>query len=504
MKRKFLSILLCAALLATLFVAPALADDIVEIVLPMATLGSAPADLALVEGKINEITEAKIGVHVVIEPIPFSDLSSQQTLMISSGDPVDLVLALWEGGITNYADKGAVIELDDLLNEYGQDILEVVGAGVAGGYYDGHVYAVPNGETQGHAYGFEARKDVCEELGFSFETGTLYTIEDLEALFAAYKEKYGDGYYPIAGTTSTSEFFNYLYGHVDNMGNGTGGFTDGGLIDCVNKDDTTIVNIYGSDAYMEYARKMYDWAQKGYFSADAATNTDAGTAQVASGYYLGQFNNIDEPAMAQHASAFGTEMVGIRLVSPYATTGMYQAVLWGIASTCEHPEKAMQLLNLLYTDGDLVTLLMYGIQDQHYVVVEQGEGAQRVITFPEGVDAMNSTYYVTLGVFGNQALYPVFAPDTLDHYRLLDEYNEKVSADECKSVALKYCFNPVDVSIEYSAVSAVISQYSGAIACGSVDPETQIPAFVKALEDAGINTIIEANQAQFDAWLAEQ
>lgn len=504
MKRKLLAILLCVTLMATLFAGAALADDIVDIVLPMATLGQSPTDLAKVEAKINEITEAKIGVHVTIEPIPFSDLSSQQTLMISSGDPVDLVLALWEGGITNYADKGAVIELDDLLNEYGQDILDVVGAGVAGGYYDGHVYAVPNGELQGHGYGFEARKDVCDELGFTFETGKLYTLDDLEALFTAYKEKYGDGYYCVAGTTSSSEFFNYIYGHVDNMGNGTGGFTDGGLIDSVNKDDTTIVDIYASDAYMEYAKKMYDWAQKGFFSSDAATNTDSGTAQVASGYYLGQFNNIDEPSMAQHASAFGTEMVGIRLVSPYATTGMYQAVLWGIASTCEHPEKAMQLLNLLYSDGDLVTLLMYGIQDEHYVVVEQGEGTQRVIDFPEGIDAMNSPYYVTLGVFGNQNLYPVFTPDTLEHYALCEQFNANVSSDDCKSVALKYCFNPVDVSIEYSAVSAVISQYSGAIACGAVDPETQIPAFVQALDNAGINTIIEANQAQFDAWLAEQ
>ena len=108
MKRKLLSLILCVALLATMIVPAALADDLVEVVVPMATLGSAPADLAKVEAKINEITEAKIGVHVVIEPVPFSNLSSQQTLSISSGDPVDLVLALWEGGITKYADKGAV------------------------------------------------------------------------------------------------------------------------------------------------------------------------------------------------------------------------------------------------------------------------------------------------------------------------------------------------------------------------------------------------------------
>lgn len=96
------------------------AEEIVDIVMPMATLGEAPADLEKVEAKINEITEEKIGVHLVIEPIPFSDLSSQQNLMLSSGDQLDLVLSLWESGISNYVEKGAVIELTDLLDQYGK------------------------------------------------------------------------------------------------------------------------------------------------------------------------------------------------------------------------------------------------------------------------------------------------------------------------------------------------------------------------------------------------
>jgi putative aldouronate transport system substrate-binding protein len=506
MKKRIVTLLLCASMVGSLVaiqnVYAGSDNEIVDIVMPMATLGEAPAQLDVVEEKINEITEAEIGVHVIIEPIPFGDLSSQQNLMISSGDQLDLVLALWEGGIGNYADKGAVIELDDLVEEYGQDILSSVGSGIAGGYFDGDLYAVPNAELQGHSYGFVARKDVVEELGFEFDANEIYTIEDLEALFDAYKEKYGDGYYCVAGTTSSSDFFNYLYGHADNLGNGTGGFTNGGLIDGLNKENTTVENIYASDSYMEYAQKMYEWAQKGYFSADAATNTDSGTAQVASGNYLGQFNNTEESYMAQFASAFGTEVVPITIVSPYSATGMYQAVLWGISSNCEEPEKAMQLLNMLYSNADVVTLLMYGMEGETYEIVEQGEDYKKVVDFPEGMDAMNSPYYVTLGVFGNQNLYPVWVPDTLDHYDQLTAFNEYVKDDECSSVALDYSFNSSDYSSQESAVNAVISQYSGAIACGSVNPETQIPAYVKALEDAGINDLIEANQEQLDNWLA--
>lgn len=483
------------------------AEEIVDIVMPMATLGEAPTDLEKVEAKINEITEEKIGVHLIIEPIPFSDLSSQQNLMLSSGDQLDLVLSLWESGISNYVEKGAVIELTDLLEQYGKDILESVGSGVAGGYYSDALYAVPNAESQGHSYGFYARTDVIEELGFTFDIDSVYTIEDLEELFAAYKEKYGDGYYCVAGTSSTSDYFSSLVGHVDAMGNGnggTGGYAVGALVDCLDKENTTIQNLYATDAYMEYAERMYDWAQKGYYSADAATNTDSGTAQIASGNYLGQFNATEATTQVQVSSACGTEMTPITIVDAFSTTGMYQSVLWGISSNCEYPEKAMEMLNLLYSDAEVVTLLMYGIEGETYEVVEQGEDYQKVIDFPEGMSSMNSPYYVTLGVFGNQNLYPQWIPATLEQYEKLENFNEYVKKEECQSVALKYAFNYSELSSNYSAVNAVISQYSGAIACGAVDPSTQIPAFVKALEDAGINELIAANQEQFDAWLNEK
>lgn len=477
--------------------------EVDTIVMSMPTLGEAPADLEKIEKKINEITEKKIGVHLVMEPIPFSDLSKTQNLMVSSGDQLDILLSLWEGGIGTYADKGAVLELTDLIAQYGEDITRAVGPSIAGGYYDGTLYGVPDGELWGHQYGFYARADVVSELGFEFDKDMQYTIEDLESLFAAYKEKYGDGYYCVAGTTPNSEFFNYLYGHPDGLGASSVGYVCGGFVDCLDKTKTTIQNVYATEEYMEYAKKMYEWAKKGYFSSDAATNTDSGTTQVASGNYLGQFNTTEKTTITQVSSSCGTEMIPITIVSPYATTGMYQSIQWGISSNCKTPEKAMQMLNLLYSDPEVVSLLLYGMEGEHYVVEEQGESYKKVIAFPDGMDAMTSTYYMTLGVFGDHMLYPVWSPDTLDSYDLFTEFNEIVSKEECQSVALDYAYDFSRLSTQYSAVNAVISQYSGAIATGSVDPEKEIPEFVKALEDAGINELIKDNQKQFDAWSAE-
>ena len=54
----------------------------------------------------------------------------------------------------------------------------------------------------------------------------------------------------------------------------------GGLLLKDNWDNTTVENIYASDQYAEYAQQMYEWAQKGYIPADAASNTESGTEQI--------------------------------------------------------------------------------------------------------------------------------------------------------------------------------------------------------------------------------
>ena len=86
---------------------------------------------------------------------------------------------------------------------------------------------------------------------------------------------------------------------MDNLGNDNGGFSNGVLTDCLNKADARVVNVYATEEYMAYARRMRSWAEKGYFPPDAALNAKSSISQVASGRYLGQFNNTDESALSQ-------------------------------------------------------------------------------------------------------------------------------------------------------------------------------------------------------------
>ena len=273
-----------------------------EIVMAIPTLGAEPSGLLDVENAVNEIVEPELGVKVTLYPISFFDLTSQQNLMITSGDKLDLASTIFSS-LGSWVDKGAFMELDELYVQYGADIEKAEGRAMAGGYYNGKLYAIPSEEKQARSYGFYARKDMVDELGINFDEDKTYTLDDLEKLFVAYKEKYGDGYYCVAGTASNSDFYGYVH-EVDNLGssNSTGILAGGGL-----DDDLTVQNMYALDSYKEYADTMYAWAQAGYYSPDAATNTDANTVQIQSGYYLGTFNSTETDMTANLSRDCGYE-----------------------------------------------------------------------------------------------------------------------------------------------------------------------------------------------------
>lgn len=471
--------------------------DIYNVVMTIATLGAEPSGLADVEKAINDVTGPAIGVHVTLYPIFVYDLQSQVNLMITSGDKLDLILN-FAGTMPSLVDKGALLELDDLYAQYGQDIEKAEGIAMAGGYYNGSLYAVPSEEKWARRYGFAARTDILQELGFEFDEEKTYTLDDLEEVFKAYKEKYGDGYYCVSGTASNSEFYGQTH-YLDTLGGTVGnGVLIGGGLD----GNTTVENLFATDEYKAFAERMYQWAQAGYYSPDASTNTDAGTVQIQSGYYLGGFQGTETDMKSNLTRDCGYDMTMISLTDKYAATQMYQISTWSIPTTCENPEKTFQFLNMLYADNDLDNILTNGLEGVSYEWVEKGEKAgQGVIRYADGVDAANSPYTMPLHVFGDKLSIAVYEPLTLDYYTVGREFNESIT-DEQKSCTLGYVFNASNVAAQKAAVDAVIQQYVGILSTGAQEPTAILKEFNKALEDAGIGDILKENQTQLNEWLA--
>lgn len=472
--------------------------EIYEVIMQWPSYGDSPPGLADVEDAINEIIEAEIGVRLKLEPVLVTNLLNETALKVSSGEKLDLCLAL-NTGVGPYVNNGSIIPLDTLAADYGKDIMEICGNSLAGGYYNKILYGIPCAYINGEEYGYAARTDLLEKYGYEIDPDTYYDLEFMEELFATVKAGEGENFFMVAGGANSDMAFESSTPY-DKLGATK---ASGVLPLWKSWEDTEIVNLFASDYYAAYAQRMYDWAQKRYLSSDMATTSESRVGLVASGNYLGCFaGNISGGKMAEadYSNQTGMDMTLIRLVEPYSAMNMFQNVLWCIPATCENPEKTMQFFNYLYIDNRISNLLAYGIEGVSYVVVERGED-NSVIALPEGFTIDNLPYYSRFGVYGNRLNQHVKSPGTLTSLKELRDWSENITR---KSPALGYCFISDSVSAEYSAVTAVIVQYQAIISAGGANPEEQLPRFLADLEAAGINKVIEENQRQLDKWLADQ
>lgn len=500
MKKKALTTVLAAGALALSLGTFAYADDdIYEVVIQYPTLGTTPQDLQMVQDALNEITEPEIGVHVTFYPCSAYELNGTTTRMVSSGEKLDLAMCMFEGGAQSYVNKGMLIELDDLVEEYGQDIVAAEGVAMAGGYYDGILYAVPTEDKMGRVKAIECRKDILDKYGIEYDEEKVYTWDELSEIFATVKAGEGDKFYCVAANASEDAPFTY-FSDADLLGADYGS----GVLTNYGKGTTTIENYFESEEFEEYCNVMRDWFEKGYFSSDCNTITDSALTQLESGQYLGMFSNAEPDMVANHSAAMqsycGTDVVALRTTYPASRSQDYQVTQWMIPITCDNPEKTMQFLNMMYARPDVVQLLDRGIEGVHYLHVD---GTENVIEYPEGIDNSNTPYAAILNVWGDKTKNFVMAPLDDTYYDTMKAFNENI-AEEYTSDALGYCFNSEPVRTQYAAVSDVVTQYESVLGYGVVDPASTLEEFRSALKAAGVDDVIAENQRQFDEWRAAQ
>ena len=466
-----------------------------NVVMQWPTVSSDISGLADVEAAVNAITGPEIGVTVTLEPANGFNLLNETSLSVSSGEKLDLCLSLFNG-ISPLVDTGSIIALDDLVTEYGSNILEECGKRIAGGYYGDTLYGIPNAYIEGEKSGYVCRTDLLEKYGIEVDENRIYTMDEIGDIFATIKAGEGDGFYCVAGPQNLSDLFNCLYPY-DVLGTSS---ASGVLMLGNDFTSTTVENLYATEEYKNFAEVMYDWGKKGFFSPDATTTTEIAVTQIKSGKYLGFFPGFCSGGADYYNSQTGTDMTMITTIEGNSMTNMFQTILWSIPVTCENPEKTMEFLNYIYKNNEIATLLQYGIEGVSYEVVENTEEGT-LIKFPDGQTTDTLPYYQMMGIYGNRLEWPILMPDRITYNKDLKEFSDSVDKI---SPALGYSFVTASVSSEYSAVFSVIRKYIGIINTGTINPDTELPEFIKALEDAGINKIIEENQKQLDAWLENQ
>ncbi len=459
-----------------------------EVAIENVTLGQEYADTAAVEAAINAITVPAINCKVKIVNYHIADHATKVSLAVAGGDKLDLINTGLTTALSTLVSDGVVIALDELLAERGQELLAKAGNLVRATTVGGEVFAVPASLYPSRANGIGYNQQMADEYGITIPENV--TLEQLTAIGAKLKAANPDLYLNTQGDGSLTSL--NIYYDLEAFG---GDLNYGVIFDPLNS--TSIVNAYESEQYKEYCKVFKNWKDLGYIPADSLTNGQNGQDVFNAGQTLYQWISVSptsEQVVAGKGLSFTETLVPI--TPNELSTAAVQEFAWGITSSCDRPDKAMDFLNFLYTNAEVANLLQYGIEGTHYVKV-----SDNIITYPEGVNPMNIGYGRIFTQFGDTLQQFQLAPATESYYDDLKAF----AAEAKPTKTLGYVFNTDNVATEIAAVASVVSEYRPVLETGMSDNvDATLAEFNSALKDAGIDKIISENQAQLDAWLAEQ
>jgi len=453
-----------------------------EITVAFPLVSTAPQDLQLVEDAVNKISEKKIKTRVKFLPINAGEWVQRMNLIFSGNEKLDLTYVA--GGMySNMVAKGQLVALDELLDKHGAGVKTAVGAKYMNTTkVNGKVYSVPTIRDLAGSYGLTMRKDLVDK--HKIDVGSIKTLDDVARVLKTIKEAEPNITPLVPGGAGQS--FRDNYNFVDQLGDYMGVLPnfDNGL---------KVVNFFEMPEYRDFVKRLRQWYTDGYILKDAATNKIPTTELIRSGKAF-SYLALQKPGFAaQETKATGTEMVVAELLPPSANTNNVTNAMWGIPIGSKLQDKAMQFLNLMYTDKDIVNLFDWGIEGKHYVKVQ---GKDNIIAYPEGKDATTNGYNMLGWMFGNQFLSYVMKDNDPDIWKKTEEFNKTAKP----SKALGFVFDGSAVKTEYAAVVNVITQYKLPLETGSVDPDKMLPEFIAKLKAAGIDKIIAEKQKQLDAW----
>lgn len=472
--------------------------DIVEIFWQFPSANEVTEAFYRMEDALNEMMEKDIGVHVTFIPTGLMNSQQDATLMVSSGEQLDIMLTAFTS-VGNLVDSGLILPLDDYLEEYGQGIVETCGSKVGGCYYDGKLYSLPTCADQVfNTYGYIMKKEYADKYGFEADDNKLYTMEQMEEMFAIVKEGEGDNFYMTVPWNNTYEPLNYSYQEYDPV---TGSFSGGVLMLNRSFEDLTLYDYFETEEYKAYCEMMYDWAQKGYIAPDAAVDTDYSN-RAADSNYLGSFAYAaPESGMLTTPASWGQDVVQFRTVDGFFKLNGGCTVNWNVPVTSGNPAKAVQAIGYVLTHPEVATLIQYGFEGEEYEVVEEVDGVQVIKYLAE--DATQLPYNNVYGLWGDRFRMAQVYPGSAEFGSKMIAYQNAIP-DSRKSPALGYSFKQEAVSAEIAAVETVMEQYCFSFNAGALDPDKALPEFIAALKAAGIDDIIAENQRQLDEWAANK
>lgn len=394
------------------------------------------------------ITEATGVTLEVSYPVSSTgDPSEDISLMIAEDNYPDLIYS--KASVTNLYEAGALVDMTDLIEQYGPNIKKMYGdefEKLKWGSGDEGIYQLSYAGVRGQIFSTggtcQIQYAVLKENDYKYPT----TLAEYEAMIKSYLEAHPtteDGLETIGITMSASDWHWMI-----TLGNPAGFIADAApdngqwLID----ENYNCTYKHSSDDEKEYFRwlsRMYD---EGILDPNFATQTDDDyIAKLASGRVVAitdaNWHYYQAHAALKAENKLDKTYCGLPVTmnaDDKAPTLMYQGLQVGyglaITKSCEDPVRAIQFLDYLCSDEGAI-LYRWGIEGEHYFLDENGK---RYRTPEEIAKAQSDPDYSKTTGIGNYTGFPIYGDGVLDdngdymtpssRESVIAEYNEEEKA----------------------------------------------------------------------------
>lgn len=440
-------------------------------------------------------------INVTLEPIwgTWGDFDQSTVTALAGGDDVDIYFTCnWSANEYNkYARDGYWVKLDDMLSANAPELLKTIPEDIwecakTNGSDGMGIYAVPALKDTATQNCWDVNGTLLKELGYDVDAtctaGLDYYSDDFEAMLQKAKDAKGADFYPLLIEPAVLERM------VTHSAIITGDLSGGNVLSYYydaehpSKDiGNTIVNKFATDEFAKFADRTYYYAQKGFISPscqNVATANDYRTSCQNSAEYLIGTQSYAFGCELDYSTARGIDVRMVPETAAYMDCTSGQGAMMAISTTSKNPERALMFLNLLNTDPKVMTFVNYGVEGFTYNYNSDG-----TITF---IDDARKNYSPWTNGVGNVRILPPTDAQGVDFWSRFSAYYDAAEALPYGG----FIFDSSACETEAASIANVYAQYAMNLMSGAVDPETVLPEFLKKLEDAGINTLVEAAQKQ--------
>ena len=513
--RMFITIVALASLMASACASggnnpsPAKNQGNVQIIVEIPNFGGGgPGDTGApaVFAAANRMIKSKLGFTVNFQVIPGADYGTKISTILASGQPADLAFAAnWLGGsgFTADAERGAFRPLNSLLDTYGSGIKEADPKYLLeSSAIKGNIYGIATVQLNVLHPGWSLQKRVLAAAGLptSVPGGILYPPNASAWTMATIPSVLAKASSNLKGTSPNFSILGY-------SAQGTGGIFDPmaygywAIDPSVHskwpfyvKMGTTQVSM-ALPALQSYTRTMRQFYQAGYMPRDVGTNGNPPTlppAAVGGSFNWSGGGDISAADSASRGQTPDEETLDLPLSPRPWFTGYNGG--WSMPASGQHPKQAMQLLNMLFTNSKLTTLLAYGFEGKDYAIKNNTI-----------VPTANSTYTVggSCWIWGNCFVTPTWPyaagspADGPGFWKKMKQWNDSAIVSPLSG----FTFDEQSVSAQWAQVQAASQHYQQELYTGSVDPTTVLPEYISALNAAGSSQVISAMQSQLNTYL---